>query len=460
MFDNNNYNYASYSCHKTPLSSKIKQRIYTLNSSRALSKELLCLEPDTKSEYNNRRSSNISYKILTYDKFFFCMNEPLENCQYRSVIFSHPENKILSFSPPKSILSDVFLKKYPLDNNRYDDLIYANEMIEGTLIHLFYDTRIQSWEIATKNAVGGQYVLFRNGLYSKDTHNYKIKHKPNPRMPTVYRMVLDALRAPPSTYLNDIPLLANFNKQNSYSMVLQHPANHIILPIEFPALYLVAVYDLYTPLQNYMRAVSIPPTVFQEWDCFKNTPILFPPVVDIYKHGYQRLDNYKTMGIMIINTQTGDRCSIRNEAYQDVLRVRETDTCHQYQYLCLKRINRIDDYLRFFPTQKKRFSLFYKQYNDFVENVHTAYMEQYIWSKMKDTNININIRVVSPKYWPYVQRLHKEIYLPSLSKGSSRRSLTITRTITHEFMRNMDPAELLYCLNYEGREYFTDKKHL
>ena len=47
-----------------------------------------------------------------------------------------------------------------LFNNQRE--IYINEYIDGTMVHLFYDPRIQSWEIASKNAVSGNYFLSDN----------------------------------------------------------------------------------------------------------------------------------------------------------------------------------------------------------------------------------------------------------------------------------------------------------
>ena len=430
-------------------------------------------DPITKSNKINKRiytvlHSGLAYEILTYDKHFLCdKGAPKNITQCRSVIFSHPEHKLLSFSPPKSITIDEFYKKYPQGNNVTDmtdnisdnisditnisDIICANEMVEGTLLHLFYDNRNQSWEIATKNAIGGQYKLFQNKSNSLNSNS----------QPTVYRMFLDALRSPPSTDINHIPTIQNLSQQYSYSFVLQHPKNPIILPIKYPELYLVAVYDVFGPLHNGLRAIAIPPPVFQQWPAFYNTTILFPAMVDLSAKTLDNLnkDNLSmgkksSMGTMIINTRTGDRCSILNPEYTNALQCRNVNPGHLYQFLCLLRIGRVKDYLQHFSKQKVTCSKFDALYQTMIEDIHSAYMNTYVYRKN-------NVFYPSlAKYQPIIQRLHKKIYLPSLSKhkrpineensgqNNGHYNIKITPAIVRDFIYKMEPREQIdYLIN-------------
>jgi len=419
--------YASYSFDPITKSNKINKRMYTV------------------------RHSGLAYEILTYDKHFLCdKGAPKHITQCRSVIFSHPEHKLLSFSPPKSITVDEFYKNNI--NNNITDIsdIYANEMIEGTLLHLFYDNRNQSWEIATKNAIGGQYNLFQNKSNSQHSNSQSTYNKSN--TPTVYRMFLDALRSPPSTDINHIPTIQNLSQQYSYSFVLQHPKNPIILPIKFPELYLVAVYDVFGPLHNGLRAIAIPPPVFQQWPAFYNTTILFPAMVDLSAKKTDNLnkDNLSSMGIMIINTRTGDRCSIRNPEYTNALQCRNVNPGHLYQFLCLLRIGRVKDYLQHFSKQKVTCSKFDALYQTMIEDIHSAYMNTYVYRK------NNVIYPSLAKYQPIIQRLHKEIYLPSLSKHkrpnnghyNEQYNIKITHAIVRDFIYKIEPREQIdYLIN-------------
>ena len=102
-----------------------------------------------------KSTPSVEYKILNYD--LICDNDQ-EYGMYRSVVLSHPENKILCFSPPKSVTLEHFQESHP-DITNPD--IFINEIIEGTMINLFYDSRIESWQIATKGAIGGNYSFYK-----------------------------------------------------------------------------------------------------------------------------------------------------------------------------------------------------------------------------------------------------------------------------------------------------------
>ena len=368
------------------------------------------------------QTENGMYHIINYDKKMLCNDERESTTNYRSVIYSSPEMYLLSYSPPRSISIDSFAAKYPMVN----DSIFANEMIEGMMIHLFYDFRIQKWEIATKSKIG----------YA----NNKI---------LVNQMFLEALRIPLKTGFNNYGTNELFSKRYCYIFILQHPSHLIVVPVETPALYLVAVYDI----NSYShRAISIPQVVYQEWDCFVNLNgiIRFPEIYDNltfntyfeYSRTFGSIQNsHKSMGVMITNLETGERCSMRNPVYHEFVKIRKQSTELQYQYLCLQHIDKTPEFLIYFPHFKSAFFNFYKQYKQFVENIHFSYMSQYVY-KTKE--------MISPKYLPYIQKIHKEIYLPSLR---TRQKTVISSQVVRDFMNQLSPDEILYALNYERRNF-------
>jgi hypothetical protein len=138
--------------------------------------------------------NNKMYNIYNSSKTSSIMQE------YRSVVFSFPENKVLSFSPPRSVPYEKF-KTTPMNNR---DNIIMSEIVEGVMINLFYDHRISSWEIATKSAIGGDYN------YSDEKRN------------SFREMFFECLHCEKSDgFLDVLP------KNYSYSFVIQHPKNKL-----------------------------------------------------------------------------------------------------------------------------------------------------------------------------------------------------------------------------------------
>jgi hypothetical protein len=375
--------------------------------------------------------ANIKYTIMNYTKDFLCFDD-YETSKYRSVIFSNPENKLLCFSPPKSIKYDIFMEKYP----DIDETIFVNEMVEGLMINLFYDERTQSWEIATKNAIGGNYK-------HKTQNNIE-----NENQLLFIELFLDALQCgsdiqPLCKRLNQNKVIEIFPKKYCYNFVLQHPKNKIILNIENPKLYLVGVYEI---VQN--TAVKIPPPVFENWDIFLNIHGIIHFPKKIWENSYDKIiAKYCSVytinihpGIMITNLEDGERTKIMNPVYINRRKNNKKNPILQYQYLSLNRIDKTEDFLKYFPVCKKEFRKMKMEYLDFIYNIHTSYMLKYVEGSR--TNISL-------KYLVHVNRIHHTIYLPSLS-GKKQ---PITKDIVKKYVETMEPSEILFYLNYDNRLY-------
>ena len=411
------------------------------------------------------------YTIYSYDKTTICFDAPIQMRQYRSVIFD--KYGLTSFSPPRSIDYRDFCTM----QSTIVSSIYINEIVEGIMIHLFYSKSENSWQIATKNAIGGNQVISNK---------------------TVRKMFMDIFPSEGSN-ISDLPLYRNY----SYTLVLQHPNNLILLPIQHPALYVCAVYDIST-----YRAIYIPPPVYEEWSCFENTPFVFPRHFDInnIEKAKQYVEsphvNVLCMGLMATNLVTGDRCKLINPDYTDAMSFHKLDPYSQdsysydsskgrdlkgtvgsfyegrdlkgtvgsfyegrdlkgtvgsfyegrvlkgtvgsfYQYLCLHRIGRINEYILYFPKEKTAFMQFSKQYRNFAKGLHKSYILRYIQKEKPETK-------TKTKYTELVERLHHEIYLPSLRKNKIQGKI-ITLDIVREYMRGLPPIEMMHYLNYDQR---------
>lgn len=357
--------------------------------------------------------NNRTYSIFNYNKGLNTIDD--ESGKYRSVIVSGQDLKLLSVSPSKSIPIDIFMRKYPTLEN-----VYIDDIIEGTMINVWYDERSLSWEISTKSAIGGNYSFFSNDIDSNKTFR---------------QMFFDALDGYDLfATLSSLSIYSEF----SYSFVLQHPDNHIVYKIDVPKLYLVGVYQIseHEDELDISNITIIPQEQFQSWGIFQNTPILFSPrLLDVT---YNSLLNTFTsiqsenspVGVMFTHMDTGERSKIVNNVYLKAKTLRGNNPNLFYQYLCLNRIGKVDEFLVLFPWYNINFSIFRKQQSEFVVNLHKSYISRYI----KRTG-----EIISKTYMPHVYRLHHEIYLPSLYKGSR---CIITLDVVNNYWNNQ-----LYNIN-------------
>ena len=369
---------------------------------------------------------NHSYKCKHLEKKIYFKNNKMYNIinssktsslmqEYRSVVFSFPENKVLSFSPPRS----VPYEKFKNDPKNDPDSIIMSEIIEGVMINLFYDHRVSSWEIATKCAIGGDYN------YSGEKKGASFRE-----------MFFECLRCEKNdVFLDTLP------KNYSYSFVIQHPKNKIILSIVEPKLYLVAIYAIYED----NSIMAIPSMMYEDWEIFKSTqvPIYFPEKYMFHdfitlKVELQFIKNDPThLGFMLYSMVTGDRCTFRNPGYYKIKK--QEFPLFTYHFFCIQRTGKLDEFLRIFPNYQASFSNIKKLYEKFIGDVYLSYIEHYV-EKLGKT--------ISGKFLPHIQFIHKTIYLPSLK--SSEKTI-ITRKKVREYFDAMDPRELLYHIYYDRR---------
>lgn len=377
------------------------------------------------------KNESVPYLILNYEEEMICSDDTKRG-KYRSIIATYPDKNILSVSIPKNVSLEYFKHHY----SDLSDAIYVNELIEGTMIHLFYDPRISSWEIATKRSIGGEYY-------------YQQQNKLEDNDVTFLNMVTDAFHEDRLNKINDIKFISEFDKQYSYQFVLQHPKNHIVFPIKEPKMYLVGVYETQS---NVVRFV--PPTEYESWSFLKNQYIHFPESYSVEKHildgeiHYQSLqDEYVSiqtpvltrMGIMITNKNTGQHCLVMNPTYEEYARVRGNHPDNQFLYLSLRKLGIVMEYLQFFPQYRKLFFRFRDEYETLVNNIHQSYLYFFILKKEVE---------ISKKYMSHIYALHHNVYIPSLAT----KKIIIKKQIVREYVDSLEPGQIMHIFNYDKRE--------
>ena len=369
-----------------------------------------------------RSSDKQKYSVIRYLKEFLCLDMIPTYGLCRSIILNST-NVVVGFAPPKSIPSDTFIKMYP-DKTTH---LVAQEFVEGTMINAFWDPNIGlagGWEISTRNTVGATSSFFKGA-------NRK----------TFRDMFLEAAK--------EINLsLEQLNKDLCYSFVLQHPENRIVVPFKKPDLYLVALYNIKIIDGNTM-VMSYPMIDLKNFD-WGPAAIKFPEIYEwntytelIEKYASMNT-SYSTLGVVVYNNLTCERMKIRNPVYEQVRNLRGNQPKLQYQYLALRKEGKVADFLKFYPENKKEFSSFRDQVHLFTSTLFANYVSCYI-KKEKP------LKEFSDQYRTHMFNIHK-IYMDELRE----KKFFVTNTTVINYVNNLHPSLLMYCLNFQMRKRNVD----
>jgi len=380
-----------------------------------LNKELKGPEENLNYNVSKYTYKNNNYNIVRYDKSMLSFDMISSIGLLRSVIINN-KNKVICFSPPKSISSDLFIK----NNNDINNNIIAEEFIEGTMINVFWDESLGlsgAWEISTRNTVGGNVYFFNDPDLTKNTKTFN-------------EMFLEAAKN------NNF----NFNMLNPlycYSFVLQHPENRIVIPYKKAQLYLVEVYKI----NNNNGDVTIYPIDFTTGCDFTSTDIKFPE--KYYFTQYDELKNkfasmnttYNIMGVVIKNTVTNERCKLRNPTYEYVRHLRGNQPKLQYQYLSLRKEGCVGDFLKYYPEHKSNFSLFRNKLHEFTFTLYKNYISCYIKKEKPLKEFPDNFRT-------HMFYIHKK-YIDELKPNNNY----VSNTVVIAYINNLHPTLLMHSLN-------------
>jgi hypothetical protein len=366
-----------------------------------------------------RTSENAVYKIIKYDKNMLSFDLVRSYGLCRSVIINS-NNKVVSFAPPKSIPCDHFIQSYPENTEN----IVAEEFIEGTMVNVFWDESIGltgGWEIATRNTVGATSSFYK-GKNAK----------------TFRTMFLEAAKEN-NLSLDELP------KKNSYSFVLQHPENRIVVPFKKPQLYLVAIYSI----QNETDDICITTVNLIDYIIYFNAlniTVKFPKVYTFNRYSeliekYASMNtSYDIVGVVLHNTENGERAKIRNPVYEQVRNLRGNQPKLQYQYLSLRKEGRVGDFLKFYPEHKREFSTFRDNVHLFTDTLFSNYVSCYIKKERPLSDF-------SDQYRTHMFNIH-QIYLTDLRE----KKLFVNSTVVIKYVNAMPPSLLMYCLNFQMRK--------
>lgn len=350
-------------------------------------------------------NSKIQYNIVSYNKDMLTADAISTYGKYRSVIINEA-GAVVGFAPPKSILAETFMATHPINEN-----LVVEEFVEGTMLNVFFNAGV--WEVATKQTIGANVRFYTNNV------------------DTFYSMFLDAMQ---STGLN----LDMLDKKNSYSFVLQHPKNRIVVPFQNAMLYLVAVYQI-TLVEETNTYDIVNVSASSELLLCVKTPARYHgwyTYGDLIQHYASINTPYECLGVMMRDPLTGERAKIRNPVYERVRRLRGNQPKLMYHYLCLRKQGEVGEFLNYFPEHKSAFASYRTQMHIFTQNIFQYYIQCY----MKKAN---PLSEFPPQYRPHMFNLHRT-YLDVLKEKHQH----ITKTFVIAYVNSLHPSQQMYWLNH------------
>lgn len=370
-----------------------------------------------------------SYSIISYNKKELNINNIPTYGLCRSVI-SNSDNKVVCYSPPKSIDYNVFVEKYPSLN---EDVI-CQEFVEGTMVNVFWDPVAGLWEISTKNTVGATSKFYKK----QDSKSFR-------------QMFFEAL-------LESGLQLDKLDINYCYSFVLQHPENRIVVPFTKPSLYLVAIYSInYENVLNddntqindiIVYAHDIYDSIAQSF--FSTTNICFPKCYAfesysslIEQYASQKTP-YTTVGVVFYNKKTGERAKVRNPVYEGVRQLKGNHPKLQFHYLTLRQQGKVTEFLNLFPEHKDEFIKFRDQVHAFTRTLFQNYTSCYI-KKEKP------LGEYGEQYKTHMYNIHG-IYKTVLKE----KKMIVNNGVVIDYVNNLLPSILMSGLNFDFRKPAQD----
>lgn len=383
--------------------------------------------------------NNNEYTIIKYNKEKLKI---IENCDtsdntekfnilsnFRSLVIRN--NKLIVFSPEKSLNLHVFNKKYT-----NIDECWMEDFIDGTMINVFFDNINNTWEIATRSTVGGNIVYFN------DIKNYNFFNSNNQY--DYYKNITFRSMFFESCNSNNFDL-NSLNTNYCYSFVMQHPFNRIVTPIKTPIIYLVKVYEInntsfpivYVKDIDIMKHINEPPYIFANSNVqFINKYQIYSSLDELQTYYNNKLAPFHCVGSIIYN-KDGTRTKIRNVNYEEVRKLRGNQPKLQYNYLSLKKENKIKEFLYYYPEHLLLFNKFKLIMFEYTNELFINYISCFI-KKHKHL-----------KEYPFQYKTHMYYIHQKYIKDLKPLNKIVDKKTVIDYVNNLHPAQQMFVINYK-----------
>jgi len=401
---------------------------YSLNTVPKINDLLYSTDDDSRK--NTANSLNLKYNlwkhktgdnfhILKYNKEWL-INDTVDTVGLLRSLIYKDDGTVVSFAPPKSLPSD----KLSFDN---DKKYVAETFVEGTMINMFYDNTVNSWEIATRSSVGGNMSFYMEGGFKKEN---------------TFRSMFDEV----CNYIGfDYVNHQCDNKNFVYSFVMQHPKNRIVKVISEMKLYLVDVFEIDDKIINIIDFRKLDLNMCDKIKYPRQEIVTDANSLEQCKESCASMNTpYHIQGVVIKSTG-GQRYKFRNPNYEHVRRLRGNQPKLQYQYLALRQSGQVKEYLQYYKEHNKPFEEFRQLMHDYTNKLFENYRRCYVKKECE-------LKTFPDKYKTHMYTLHHELYLKQLRPEQKY----VNKEVVVNYINSLHPAKQMFVMNYDMRKAHID----
>ncbi len=342
------------------------------------------------------------FAIIRYMKGRSDMSVPHVRA-FRSVVWDTLENRPASVTSYKSHDGEVLPTDQPVTSF---DLEY---FLDGVMIGMFWDKYNNMWRIHTRSTLDARCRYFS-------------------QTKTFATMFTEAIGEHRET------MEKSLNTNTSYTWILQHPENRIVVPVTTPRAYCVQGVTLSG--NGGVTITAVPDAAFPAPKV--QLPVLtWDKIRDMLADWNRRFGH----GIQGLVAKSGfDRYKVRTTGYNTVRRRRGNSARRDFLWLSEWRAGTLPAYLSVFPEERTMANTTIARWKQATNEVYHWYVCIF---KARDTPKHH----IPPKYRPLVYGLHNE-YMNTLKPAGK----SVDWKACLNFMNGRDTAQMLFVMNWDLRQ--------
>lgn len=382
------------------MSSSVFQSLFTRFPSWTALSDYLVSEEGGSLRVYDRSTPEDPFALVRYVKGKSNLTLPHVRA-FRSVVWDTLENRPVSVTPFKSEDGETL----PSTDDESTAGYKVERFLDGVMIGAFWDRYNNKWRIHTRSTLDG------GSRYYSQTKTFK-------------QMFDEFLNA---TQFNWDTL----DKSSSYTWVLQHPENRVVVPVTRVNATLVQKVNLSNGLVTYDNAASKSLEVLSPLATWTDVRARLADWNTRFKHTVQGL---------VVKNSDGQRWKIRTSEYSRIRRMRTNTARLDYLWLSLWRSGGLREYLTLYPEERLETDKIVSKWKRITNDVFHIYTDVF---KAR----SLDKKAVHAKYRPFVYGLHG-VFVETLKPAGK----TVVWKTVLDYMNGRDVAQMLFAINWEMRE--------